>query len=495
MADDNNQKIFSSIIKFSIPTIFSILVMGISMFISGNLLDSKVFGPIELFIGYSSLFTNFFILGLDQSLIRFFNEPPRPLTSNSLFRMCVYISSTVFILLCILICLCFYSTLYDFIGFGQVIVNGNSVPKSIIFLMLLNSFSMMILRYFSIVFRMEMNVKSYSIIVVLQQIIVRLLIFIGLFYTNPIMGMSAISVVSLAFLSLAVIICRFGLIKPCKDKITVTSLSKISKYGITLAPTILFITLNTQLPKSLILHELGPEYQAIYSFLLTLANIVTLVQAGFSTFWGAYVFKYYHSEQKVISKVHDYLNLIVLTFYALLVLFQDVIFLFFSTYNNTVSKTIFPLIMLASVFNILCEGTVYGNSIAQKPIFDTVGIAVSFIVNIFTRMLLIPMFTKDTGLLGCAIALSVSSFLMFTMRTLSAQKYYRTIKNYKRTSFVITITICYTIIITVFIGLLWVRVSVSCFYIIILLVVYQNEIKKAIASGIDAYRRRTPPTP
>lgn len=450
------------------------------MVITGNLIDKQLFGPIELFISYSNALVTFFILGLDQSLVRFYNEPPNPLTKNSLFRVCVYISLFVFIILSLLIYIFFYDTLYNFIGFGGVIINGKSIPHSIITLLLLNSFSLLILRYFTIIYRMEMNIKGYAIIVILQQIITRLFFLLGIFCSNPIMGMSIASVIGFAVLASTIIIMRFNLIKPHNDKTSKYSQTQILKYGLAVAPTIIFITLNSQLPKSFILMELGQEYQSTYSFLLNLSNIVTLIQGGFAAFWGAYVFKYYRSEQNLIMKTHDYLNLLVLTFFAMLVLFQDIIFLFFKTYNTTLSKTIFPLMMLGAVFNILCEGTVYGNAIANKPIFDTIGIAIALLANIIGCRLLIPLFSKDMGLLGGAIALALSCLLMFFIRTFTAQKYYRSIRNYKKTFLAILITLCYTIGATIFINIFFIKITISLGFFLAILLLYINEVQELL---------------
>ena len=58
-------------------------------------------------------------------------------------------------------------------------------------------------------------------------------------------------------------------------------------------------------------------------------------------------------------------------------------------------------LMLAVVFNILCEGTVYGNSIARKPWHDTIGIGLGALSNFGLCALLVPAF----GLTGAALAL------------------------------------------------------------------------------------------
>ena len=92
-------------------------------------------------------------------------------------------------------------------------------------------------------------------------------------------------------------------------------------------------------------------------------------------------------------------------------------------------SSIFPLLMLAVVFNILCEGTVYGNSIARKPWHDTIGIAIGAGSNFLLCSLLVPTW----GLSGAALSLAASNGLAFLYRTVTGQIYYRTIPSFAKT--------------------------------------------------------------
>ena len=86
-------------------------------------------------------------------------------------------------------------------------------------------------------------------------------------------------------------------------------------------------------------------------------------------------------------------------------------------------------LMLAVVFNILCEGTVYGNSIARKPWHDTIGIGLGALSNFGLCALLVPAF----GLTGAALALAASNGLAFLYRSITGQMYYRTVASYPKT--------------------------------------------------------------
>ena len=152
------------------------------------------------------------------------------------------------------------------------------------------------------------------------------------------------------------------------------------------------------------------------------------MQAGFSTYWGPYVYAHYRDEQDRIGRVHDILNFMIFAFFCVLVMFEDVVFWIFP--NKRDALAIFPLLMLAVVFNILCEGTVYGNSIARKPWHDTIGIAVGAASNFLLCTLLVP----GLGLPGAALALAASNGLAFLYRSVTGQMYYRTIPSFAKTA-------------------------------------------------------------
>ena len=74
------------------------------------------------------------------------------------------------------------------------------------------------------------------------------------------------------------------------------------------------------------------------------------IQAGFSTYWGPYVYAHYRTEQERIGRIHDLLNLLIFSFFCLLVVFEGIIFIIFPA--KSAFLPYFPLMMLAVVFSI-----------------------------------------------------------------------------------------------------------------------------------------------
>ena len=108
-------------------------------------------------------------------------------------------------------------------------------------------------------------------------------------------------------------------------------------------------------------------------------------------------------------------------------MFEDIIFFIFP--SKAACMRFFPLMMLAAVFLILMEGTVYGNAIARRPHHDTIGVAVGVGAELVLCIWLVPQFSVT----GAAIALVVGNAVMFLYRTVTGQYYYRTIPSYPRT--------------------------------------------------------------
>lgn len=100
-------------------------------------------------------------------------------------------------------------------------------------------------------------------------------------------------------------------------------------YGIALAPAQILFSLSSGICLSFVGNECGESAQGLFAFGYSLAQLVTAIQAGFSTYWGPYVYAHYREEQERIGHVHDVLNLLIFGFFCVLVMFEDIVFLIF----------------------------------------------------------------------------------------------------------------------------------------------------------------------
>ena len=219
----------------------------------------------------------------------------------------------------------------------------------------------------------------------------------------------------------------------------------ILPYGLALMPTAVMLWLNSLFSKVYISKTIGNDQAGVFSMVSTLSQVVAIIQAGFATFWSAFIYANYKTEQEKIKQVHDYLTFIIVEFFCVLVIFEDVIFwILGNEYAQGIE--VFPIMVLVPVFLIISETTVYGISIAKKPIFDTIGIGLSVVTNIGFCMLLAPSF----GLYGVCVALCLSNLIMFVFRTVIAQKLYCSIPSAKRTT-----VVCVLLFVITWFGTIW----------------------------------------
>ena len=137
---------------------------------------------------------------------------------------------------------------------------------------------------------------------------------------------------------------------------------------------------------------------------------------------------------------------------------------------------VFPIMLLVPVFLIIAETTVYGISIAKKPIHDTIGIGLSVVCNILFCMLLAPKF----GLYGVCMALAGANIVMFLYRTVIAQKLYCSIVSYKRTALVCIVMFVLVFAACVLNNNFVAKLAVSLMGMVVYIIIYRKQLAAAI---------------
>lgn len=465
----NPKDLLISIFKYSIATWINFVIYGASLLLVAWFIPAETWGQLDIFISTSTLIMNVCILGLDQSFMRFFNEPPQPLDKSSLLGNCFGISAICLGVTC-LVCFVFCPQQLLGLFFTQ------QFPDIYVLYLFVNAFMAMVGRYVNLVYRMSGDIKLYTLESVLMQFFTKVFFVFGVFFSTELdflilFTVGGMTVFGLVFLF---IIRKDIVITP---KVIFTKANRqILPYGLALMPTAVMLWLNSLFSKVYISKTIGNSQAGVFSMVSTLSNVVAIIQAGFATFWSAFIYANYKTEQEKIKQVHDYLTFLIVEFFCLLVMFEDIIFIILGKeYASGIS--VFPVMVLVPVFLIISETTVYGISIAKKPIFDTIGIGLSVVTNILFCMLLAPSF----GLYGVCVALCLSNLIMFVFRTVIAQKLYCSIPSAKRT----TLVCCILFVITYF-GTIWaenfVLKAVACLVgMAVYLVIYRSQLKNAIA--------------
>lgn len=433
MADTPQQKpakaesFVGNVMKYSVATYLGFLISGAALIIKG-VLPADAYAVPATFMAYTMSLMNLGMLGLDQTLLRFYREPPRGATGRGMFLACVRLSLLVMLVVGAAASLFFAPALAVAFGLGQ----GGAALVPFLFL---NAALYMLVRYVNVLLRLENDVRAYTVQTLWMNACLNLVYLLPGFFTSNVWAFVAAALagfggVAVAFWFRALGASRGEGAAPGGLRAPVAGQGVyrlMLPYGLLLAPAAILTPLYRSVCLSFLAAGPGATSQGLFEFAYTLAQLVTTVQAGFSTYWGPYVYAHYRTEQERIGRIHDVLNFLVFGFFCVLILFEDVIFLIFP--GKAACLRFFPVMMLSSVFAILIEGTVYGNAIARRPHHDTIGVALGVAVNVALCAWLVPLYSVT----GAAVAVAASNGAMFLYRTVTGQYYYRTIPNYGRT--------------------------------------------------------------
>ena len=385
-----------NVMKYSVATYLGFAITGLALIVKG-LLPAEVLGAPVTFMTYTATIMNIGILGLDQALLRFYHEPPAGAEPRQLFAACTRISAAFMMLLGAAGSVFFAQPLAAAFGLG-------GAGPGIVPLLFLNAALYMLVRYLNVLLRLENDLRAYTAETLWMQGCYNLFYLLPGFFTSNVFVLAVAAILSFGVVAIAFgYKYRAAVFAPLPGAQLGGIARQTVPYGVALAPAQILFSLSSGICLSFVGNASGENAQGLFAFGYSLAQLVTAIQAGFSTYWGPYVYSHYRDEQERICRVHDVLNLLIFGFFCVLVMFEDIVFVIFPDKRGCLA--IFPLLMLAVVFNILCEGTVYGNSIARKPWHDTIGIGLGALSNFGLCALLVPAF----GLTGAAQATAAST--------------------------------------------------------------------------------------
>ena len=470
-----------NVMKYSIATYLGFLISGAALIIKG-VLPADTYAVPATFMAYTMSLMNLGMLGLDQALLRFYREPPQGATGRSMFLACVRLSLLVMLVVGAGASVFFAPTLAVAFGLGQ----GGTALVPFLFL---NAALYMLVRYVNVLLRLENDVRAYTVQTLWMNACLNLIYLLPGFFTSNTWAFIAAALagfggVAIAFWFRAVGSAqKSGSDTPAQPGTAGRTYRLLLPYGILLAPAAILTPLYRSVCLSFLASGSGTTSQGLFEFAYTLAQLVTTVQAGFSTYWGPYVYANYRTEQARIGRIHDVLNFLVFGFFCLLIMFEDIIFLIFP--GKAACLRFFPVMMLSSVFAILIEGTVYGNAIARRPHHDTIGVALGVLVNVAMCAWLVPLYDVT----GAAVAVAASNAAMFLYRTVTGQYYYRTIPSYGRTVSGFLLALAATGVGVVFYQHYLIKFVLVGAILFVYCTLYRTQLQKLIQMGLGILRK------
>ena len=447
-------------VGFSIVTWVSFVVKFLTAPIATRLFVPEVLGKINIFNTYSNLFGILVMIGRDQAFARFYLERPNNRSIGYLFSFCLgitYALLSVFIILSIP-----FSSFLSWELFGET-------DNLLFCLFFLSVFCTATLRYLNLSYRMEKNIKMFTIQGILMTLVSKVL-YLGVGFWDSSYRIALI-VLTVSHLMLTV---AFLLIQRSRFELTwqydkVFS-CEMFKFALPLIPVSILMWANHSVPQIIMQKTMDYHSIGIFTSGVALANIILIVQAGFNTFWVPYTYENYKTQTGQFYKVHRYIVCVLTLISILVVLSQDIIFLLLGE-KYRVAKTFFPFLILSPVCYIIGETTGLGINISKKTYYNVIVFGGSVLANI----MLCVFFRIPFGVPGFAMATAMAAIVAMLLKTYIGEKYYQSVKSYKY-MYSCIIFLILSAIITLYVSEMFVKMSLLSILFIISIFVYKKEI-------------------
>lgn len=470
---ETGKSFIKKFLGFSLVTWVSFALSFMTAPISTRLFVPEVLGKITIFDTYSNLFGILIMVGLDQAFARFYLERPNNKTIGYLFTFCFGIT---YALLSILVVL---SVPFDTFLSMELFDEKDNL---LLWLFFFSVFCTATLRYLNLSYRMEKNIKMYTVQGILMTLVSKVLyLCVGFWdpsYKPALIALTA-SHVLLAIVFLWIQRHRFERIHEFDRVFS----SEMFKFALPLIPVSVLMWANTSIPQIVMQKTMDYNSIGIFTSAVALANVILIIQAGFNTFWVPYTYENYKTQTGQFDKVHRYLVCVLTLFALFMVLSQDIVFMLLGEKYRE-AKSFFPFLILGPVCYIIGETTGVGINISKKTYYNIVVFGGSVIVNILFSMLLRILL----GVSGIAMAVAIAGVTAMSLKTLIGQKYYHAVDSYK----FIYATLFFVIVsafITLCVNDLYWKVSSLSLLLLLSILFFRKELSELKGYALSFIRR------
>ena len=467
---ESGQSFIKKFVGFSLVTWVSFLLSFLTAPISTRLFDPEVLGKINIFNTYSSLISTLILIGLDQAYVRFFNEVPGGKTRKYLFTFCFAVTYAVFFLFVVLAI-----PFRDFLSFKLF----EETDNFLLFLFFFSVATTSALRYLNLSYRMEQNVKMYSLQGILIALVSKVL-YIGVgFWDASYKPALLVLVISQLLLTVVFLFIQKSRFCALQDGFDHSFNQEIFKFALPLMPVCIVVWANSAIPQLVLQHYMDFSSVGIFSSATALASVILVIQQGFNTFWVPYLYDNYKTQTGQFFKVHKYLICALTIFALLLVVSQDLVFLLLGP-KYRAAKSFFPFLILTPVCYSIGETTGMGIGIAKKTGYSLMISIVSVLLNLALCIIL----QKWLGITGVAIACAISAIASMVIRTYVGERFYKAITSYRFLVFSI-ISITLSAFFTAYIYLIYIRLTLLGLLLLFSIFFFKKEIVELFDYGLN----------
>ncbi len=453
-------------IKFSFTSVISFMISILTVPIMTRLYAPEQLGHINMFNTVSSFCFYFALFGFDQSFFRFYNEPPKNISIKNLFTYCINITAIIFSILIVV--------LYFFRNdLSQIISDNNHMY--IFMLICINIFAMVIIRYSSLIFLLEQKALYYSIqgllVIVASKLVAIIIGFVRPDYFSVLVVMNIVLLI-MSLMYLINLRKMYDFNCTCFD---MEVIKNMAYYSLPLMPLTVISWFNDALSNLVLRKNLGFHEVGIYSSGVSVASLISIVQVGFNTYWGTYVYANYKTDNHRIQMVNRYITFLLVTFAILIMIFQDLIYIIIGP-KYFASKLFFSFLIVSPICLTISDTTGIGIGISKKSYLHLISTSASAISNLVLCLLLLPIM----GIAGAAVSAATSSLIMLVLRTYIGEKYYKCVQNYNLLIFTVFVLVFSSIISYLFNDSAIIRLALLTPLFLIMIKLYNKEAIKII---------------
>lgn len=413
---ETSKSFIKKFVGFSLVPWITFAMSFISSPISTRLFEPSVNGKISIFHTYTNLFGLLVLIGLDQAFARFYRERPNNRSKGYLFTFCFAFTYSLLFLAAVVS-----------IPFSSFLSGAlfDETDNLMLILLFISVFCSATLRYLNLTYRMEQDIKMYTIQGVLNAFVSKIL-YITVGFWNPTYRPALIVLtVSHAILAVTYLFIQRKRFERLQEYDNVFAKEMFS-FALPLIPVTVMSWVNTSIPQIVMQKTMDYYYIGIFSSAMALANLILVIQSGFNTFWVPYTYENYKTQTGQFFKVHRYIVCALSIFALLMVCSQDIIFLLLGE-KYRAAKAFFPFLITGPICYVIGEVAGVGINISKKTYFNLYVFAASIVVNIVMCLLLrIPF-----GVAGIAMATSLAAITSMIVKTIIGEKFYKVVTNYK----------------------------------------------------------------
>ena len=412
----------SSIAKFSISS-WTGFIMGImSVSITTRIFTPEITGVLNMFASAVGFFVSFSRLGMNSVVSRFYYEPPLGWTMKQMFTRCTIISVGFMMFNSVLL----FTDFFDDI-FLSLFQTKNSVIR---YLFVINALSVMVLTHFlSQFYRYSNDAFNFTLQQILMQFFSKIFVIAAVIFNPTVEIVLFFNNIGMFFLMTAyVIIQRNDVFEWKSGGWRSKEFCPLYRFAFFSWPSEMIMQISIFSLPYLITVLLGASELGIYSSAGFFSTAFMLIQGGFSTYWSAFMYRYYRTEKEKICKIHSYVSLAVIILMIVFIVFQHIAYMLIGE-SFRGSRMFFTLILLPPVLLLLEQTTAYGITLSNKMEQNMFITFFCAIINVCA----VYMGIKELGVLGAAVGVAFTAVIRYFLMTWRGQIYYRSIRSITET--------------------------------------------------------------